>query len=747
MLTQTEPPRNPRALNSLDWASLSLIALSLLFAPLTAGYFSTPTRNSSFPLTLTEILGVSLPSLLAAAGAMLTFYRESKRPVAIGSVPGVRASWIGLGVWASLTALGNPVHFLSVNALVALFSALLLGAMVSRLGRDRNAIAALVITICIAGTFASFATVWEYLEQYSKGVPNYRAFGGFVNPDFLAGYLLVTLLVTLAAFSSARDKGTQIGLGAAVFLQAAATMLTGSRAGVGVLLIALLLWIGIVAYTGELKTRLKPVLAGLAIFVFGAILASAPTLSRVTGRGTGVPGGTSGIAETAAAQSHSAEFRKYTWIGTAKMAQKNPILGTGIGSFETSYSRYSITAFTAHAHNAYLQWAGETGFVGGLILMTGFASIGAFALRILWIGARRRKNLANTGFPDHETESELEKDTPFPIFASPLILLSGLIAALLASLMHSFIDSDWYLVATLFTLAAVLGLMLAVSRDFAPLSTERPAPLPSALCLGGVVLCLIVIGRGSTQILARSQFSSAALSIAERKSQDALDAYGSAATFDPLDPEPHLQSALILDSLGTPEGTAKAEIELLAAEKLAPSGRTFYRLAQHYGRPDGDTEKQIAAYEEALKREPNNVQTLRALGDTQRKANKLTEAKNTYTALTELERSPYGTVRAMPEVVEMEFAYAHVALAEIASTAKNKAVALTEYEAAAKLFREYWGKRNNGMYGATLQAMQQKQEKYRQAYLDLLAHWLSDLPSDAPNRKIIEAEMTTIGTG
>ncbi len=730
ILTDPNPdeiePRSGRRLNSLDWTALTLLALALLASPLTGGQFSTPGRNDSLPAGLLEILGVSLPSLLASAAAMIALYRESKRPVAMGEVAGVKAAWIALIVWALLSSLRNPVPYLAVNALFALISAVLLGAMIARLGRDRNAIAALLLVLCGAGTLTGVLTAAEYLEQYRAGVYYYRAFGGFVNPDFLAGYLLLTLPVTLACFASSRDTLVRTGCGIGLLIQSSAILLTGSRAGVGVLFVSILLWLLMLAYTGELKANLKPILTGLAVFALGAVLASAPTLSRVSG--TQAPLGEAGIApvSAAASQSHSAEFRKYTWMGTAKMARKNPILGTGIGSFEVAYPGYAITAFTAHAHNAYLQWASETGFVGGMILMTGFAAIGAFALRILWIGARRRKE------PDAESEDE-----PFPRFRSPLILLCGLLASLTATLLHGFIDSDWYIVATLTTLAAILGLTLALSRDFAPLATLRPAPLKLSVCFGGVLLALLLIGRGVMQILSRSQFSSATIALIERKAPEALDAYALSALFDPLDPEPHLQRALLFDSVEKP---AEAKMELEEALKRMPTGKTYYRLAQHEGRT-GNAAGQIAAYEETLKREPSNVQTLRALGDAQRAAGKLSEAKLTYTTLTELENSPYGTVRAMPELVEMEFAFAHLSLGELASDAGDKPAALAEYPKAASLFRTYWGRRTMPMVAAISEA---KKANYREAYVRLLSRWLADLPPNSPERPALEREAAEV---
>ena len=266
-----------------------------------------------------------------------------------------------------------------------------------------------------------------------------------------------------------------------------------------------------------------------------------------------------------------------------------------------------------------------------------------------------------------------------------------------------------------------------------------PLPLSAGLCGAGVLCCLVLIGRGVTQTLARSEEASATLALMQQHGQDALEAYATAATFDPLDPEPHLQRALILDT--SPETAPAAKEELLMAVRIAPSGRTYYRLAQHDGRT-GDTAGQIGAFEEAVAREPNNVQSLRALGDAQRKAGQLVAAKATYSAMSDLEASPYGKVRAMPEVVELEFAFAHLALAEMATDAKDFPNAQKEFEAGAKLFREYWSKRTNEMYAVMPDA---KKNLYAETYGRLLSEWSATLPPGSPARVALEREQQGIG--
>src|SRR5439155_548794 len=82
----------------------------------------------------------------------------------------------------------------------------------------------------------------------------------------------------------------------------------------------------------------------------GAGLSAAPTLARISGNATAPSAAQKGASHAPEdTQAHSGEFRKRTWMGTVRMAVRNPWLGTGIGTFAVAYPRYSDIAFTAHA--------------------------------------------------------------------------------------------------------------------------------------------------------------------------------------------------------------------------------------------------------------------------------------------------------------------------------------------------------------------------------------------------------------
>ena len=103
---------------------------------------------------------------------------------------------------------------------------------------------------------------------------------------------------------------------------------------------------------------------------------------------------------------------------------------------------------------------------------------------------------------------------------------------------------------------------------------------------------------------------------------------------------------------------------------------------------------------QARERDPHSLQTLRALAETYALLGKTNDAMDVYRDITVLETTPLGTVRAMPEVIEAEFAYAHARLAAALYRQHNVSEALAEYRKANALLRTYWNNRRNELYQA-----------------------------------------------
>ncbi len=673
--------RDPRALSRLDWASFAFVALALCLAPLIAGGFATPA-----PGLLPVGVGVALVMALAGIGAGIGAGREWRRPVAVGAVPGLAGALTLLGGWAALSLFRNPAPGYGLSAIAALLAALLLGGQISRLARDKKALSALFFLLIGVGSLVAALTVREYIPMARAVGADYRAFGGFLSPDFLAGYLLLILPVTLAAFAAANDSATRLLLGIGTALQTAALMMTGSRAGILALVIALAVWLPLTLWSGSGRGRGKNIAAGIAILIICAALASGSLRARVVGKSAGA--NLASIKTASDSQAHSGAFRKLTWIGTVRMAKANPIFGAGIGSYETAYPRYTLVAFTAHAHNSFLQWTAETGVPGILFLLTALAAVFAFALNVLHLG-RTGAALPAADFDDSADSPALPE---LPLIAAPRLLLTGLLAALVASMVKSFIDSDWYLVATLLTLSAALALTVGLARDLAPLTTQTPRPLSKGMLAFGGLLALFLVWRGAGLAVAR--YDVAAVMESRRATPENAALLQTAASADPFDPEPLLQTALFQAAGGQNDA---ALASLYRAVKIAPIGKTYYRLAQYYARTGRDADA-IAAYEQAQFREPRNVQNLRALGDALTRTGQNAQAATVYHLITALENSDFGTVRALPEMIEPEFVNAHLGLAQIAFVAQNWQEADGEYQKALGLLRIYWRDRQNGYY-------------------------------------------------
>jgi len=678
------PLRDPRALKRPDWLALVLLAAVIVFAPLWAGTFANiPHASSTYPtgnpFSFGGPVGMPLALALIALAGGITALREWKRPVAIGAVPGLAGACVLMGGWATLSLIHSFTLAFSLNALAVLFGCLLLGGLVSRLSRDRNALFALLGAVLIGGTLVATFGIREYLEAFKQHDIAHRTFSSFANPDFLAGFLLLALPITLAAFVTARERMLRLLLGLGLTFQSACLLLTGSRAGIGMLLVALVAWLGLVALAGSLRRQGRAIAIGLAVFGLGAVLGFTPTLKRFQGNVDVTNRATGQVAKVnvAEAQGYSGAFRRLTWDGTVHMALANPLIGTGIGTYEFAYPRYAETAFTLHAHNGYLQWMAETGIPSGFFLLAVLAASTAFATHTIRLQRFRSKE-------------DLEEETSDnALFGDRSLLLAGLLAGVLAALLHNLFDSDFYLVGTAINLAATIGLMVGLSRDLAPLGTQRPRPLGKEMLGFTLLLAGFLLWRSSAALNVRSHIATGE---DLNTTAAAIEAYRTAAAADPLDGDPYLYMAEQRLNMRPPD-TAEALTALQQAVHIAPTGKALYRLGQLYA-AIGDTANAISTLERARQREPHNPQMLRALAKALLSAGKTDQAAAVYHQITVLELQPYGKVRAMPEMVETEFAYAHAALGDIASDAGKWSEAVAEYTDADVVMAEYWEKRN-----------------------------------------------------
>lgn len=128
------------------------------------------------------------------------------------------------------------------------------------------------------------------------------------------------------------------------------------------------------------------------------------------------------------------EGRPLIWSGTVNLIGDYPLLGTGLGTYVSSFRRHQPTlgaGLVEHAHNDYLELLAETGVIGFLIVMGG---LGWFCWRTL-----------NRWVARHDPEMRG-------------IVLGGM-AGVLAMGLHSIVDFNLHIPANALTFAVILGVI------------------------------------------------------------------------------------------------------------------------------------------------------------------------------------------------------------------------------------------------------------------------------------------------
>jgi O-antigen ligase len=242
-----------------------------------------------------------------------------------------------------------------------------------------------LVVVVFAGSIGLFAIL-----QFASGAhriygivntPGGAFFGPYVDPDHFAGLLEMLIPVAVLYMAGQRRRfsleGSVLGV-CAVALALASLLLSGSRGG----LLALSAEIAIAtmalrraaARTTE-RRRLAmaaafTLLAGLMLFAYvdpgwvAKRLGSVASVNKAWAEWTGL--------------------RKSMSLDALRMWHDHPVLGVGLGDFETAYPRYQSfpsDLWIDHAHNDYVEALAETGLVGALLILSALAFFLRLAFR------------------------------------------------------------------------------------------------------------------------------------------------------------------------------------------------------------------------------------------------------------------------------------------------------------------------------------------------------------------------------
>ena len=597
-------------------------------------------------------------------------------------------------------------------------------ALARRVARQRFALYGLALAAVLASGYVADQGVLEDLPFLLKHQTIWRVFSTST-PDYLAGYLVMLLPLTLALFLQmpglravmplARHGATAL-FGLILLMQLATLGATGSRFAIVSLTLGLVVFGIALGYaqghgqTLDRTTRRLMAFLGVGL-VLAALVFAKPVFLRLTNP-----------------DPNSGAFRAWTWKGAVRMAVANPVLGTGIGTWEDLYPHYALTGFTRAAHESYLQLADECGVPALLTLLATLGFLGVSLAR----GLRTAPAEAPPALPAEAVPSRRKPKRPTPPAAAALpkadllpadhrLLLCGLLAALAGGVVQNLIDSDWYvffLGFTFWTLAGLASSIVAPPLVVAAPDAEGRSARP--LFFAAAVIAAVLAAFTATQGVG-AMYAARAQEQTPTDAQGAAQAYDSARAWDPLnDAYASDQGYKIYYSQGS---LKEAEDSLRVAVALKPNSVNFRKLGnvlQQFGlQPEAQD-----AYEDGLRADPHSLDLLLDLA----RLSPPPRALDYYRRLSDLELTPVGTVRALNEYIETKFAVADAVLGDEAAKT-DPAQAITYYQRAARGLEKYAdGRGSQNLQQKALhsnQADPQKETALRGLYEHVLTAWIA----------------------
>jgi len=244
--------------------------------------------------------------------------------------------------------------------------------------KEKEWINALIAASLVSALISAIYVIFQF---YGLDLPIWRKLGGrirlfstFGNPNYLSGYLAITLPLAFALFCLEKNKFRQILLEiliAILYIGVFITNIGGLIAlFMGTLFIGLILLIHQRKFLKENRLRLLILILILSII---SLIYSSPNPLNPTKRNITQEG----ISYTNLKYS-STQQRFLIWLSTIQMIKKHPFLGSGIGTFRIHYpaSQGKVLSLeknkkyipeankSINAHNDYLHLWAETGIIG-----------------------------------------------------------------------------------------------------------------------------------------------------------------------------------------------------------------------------------------------------------------------------------------------------------------------------------------------------------------------------------------------
>ncbi|MBI3011157.1 MAG: O-antigen ligase family protein [Candidatus Omnitrophica bacterium] len=331
-----------------------------------------------------------------------------------------------LGAYLAACALSIPLSdapSLSVRGFVRKWlEYALLFVMMAELGARptlvRRAMALLACSslLVLIQAISQEITIWRTISHYDSRFVYGRMMGPYENPIDLATYLMVVVPVLLMFAPACRPPLRRAiwTLATLLIVCVGRTQAQGAWVGLGVGLVLLAMWERRIRKAVLMTALVALSLIGLWLHAGGRLQQAVTTFDR------------------------GFQDRLYMWQAAWGMIRDRPVVGHGLNTFMARYLDYWVGGERAprYAHNGYLQIWAETGLIG----------LGTF-LWLLWRMWTGWLAGARSALDDRHR-----------------MFLLGMVAGLLAFLVQSAVDTNFYSLrqATLFWALAGLATGLAV---------------------------------------------------------------------------------------------------------------------------------------------------------------------------------------------------------------------------------------------------------------------------------------------
>ena len=295
--------------------------------------------------------------------------------------------------------------------------------------RLKNTVIVMIASAAMIGIDCVFQYFFGFDFLRHRALEAGRITGSFQMPGDLAGYLGPVLCLPLALCFLKFKKGTKYFLRIETVLLLSLLIVTIARGA----------WLGFIAavcFLGALENKKILYVTVAFLLILGILMPHLiETPNDILGR----------LKSIFVFSDPSSLDRKAIWQVAIRMIKDRPIFGHGLSTFMGNFAKYGKDYYylkqgiIPYAHNCYLQIAAETGIVGLVSFLT---LIGTFFIHTIMSLAKIKDKFYH-------------------------VALAGISAGIIATLVHSAVDTNLYSLQLSVLFWIMLGLNAALQRNFA----------------------------------------------------------------------------------------------------------------------------------------------------------------------------------------------------------------------------------------------------------------------------------------